>query len=61
MIMAKALAMKNLTYITALLVSKYDIEFAADEDKVRVWRDMNDSFTASPGRLDLIFKLRKPE
>jgi tryprostatin B 6-hydroxylase len=53
--------MKNLSYVTALLVSKYDIEFAPGEDRNRVWKDMKDDFTAVPGRLNLVFKLRKHE
>jgi hypothetical protein len=55
----KGLAMKNLSYVTALLVSRYDIEFGPGEDGTSVWKDMKDDFTAVPGRLNLIFKLRK--
>lgn len=55
----KALAKKNLTYVTAILISKYDVELAPGEDGSRFWADMKDDFTAVPGRLDLVFKLRK--
>jgi len=55
------LAMRNVSYLTALLVSKYDIEFAPGDDGTRVIADMKDNFTMNPGRLDLVFKLRKTE
>ncbi|CZR59340.1 related to pisatin demethylase cytochrome P450 [Phialocephala subalpina] len=55
------LAMRNISYIIALLISKYDIEFAPYDDGTRVIRDMQDNFTANPGQLDLIFKLRSKE
>jgi len=51
--------MKNLKYVTAILVSKYDVELAPGENGCRFWNDMKDDFTAVPGRLDLVFRLRK--
>ena len=42
----------------ALIVSKYNVEFAPGEDGVRVVKEMKDEFTAVPGRLDLVFKPR---
>lgn len=53
--------MSNVTYLVALLISKYDIEFSPDDDGTRVIRDMRDNFTMNPGRLDLVFKLRGSE
>ena len=53
------LAMVILTHLVALLVSKYDIEFAPGEDGSRVIDDMTDAFTLNPGQLDLVLKLRK--
>jgi hypothetical protein len=52
--------MSNISYLVALLVSKYDIEFSPDDDGTRAIRDMRDNFTMNPGRLDLVFKLRGP-
>lgn len=57
----KGLAMKSLTYLTGLLVLKYDIDFAPGEDGVRVWSEMKDDFTAVPGDLKLVFKARKSD
>ncbi|KAF8849089.1 cytochrome P450 [Acephala macrosclerotiorum] len=55
------LAMRNISYVIALLVSKYDIEFAPHDDGTRVIRDMQDNFTMNPGHLDLVFKRRDYE
>ncbi|KAL9122404.1 MAG: hypothetical protein Q9187_001041 [Circinaria calcarea] len=51
----KNLALAEVRFVTALLVSKYDITFAPGEDGIRVWKDMKDQFTAAPGKLELIF------
>ena len=51
----KGLALAELRFVTALLVSKYDITFAPGEDGIRCWRDMKDQFTAAPGKLELVF------
>jgi hypothetical protein len=53
--------MRNISYLVALLVSKYDMGFAPGEDGTRVVTDMQDNFTSNPGRLDLIFAARKGE
>lgn len=48
--------MSELRTVTALLVSKYYIQFppGTDErDRSRVETDMTDQFTATPGQLDL--------
>ncbi|KAH9217826.1 cytochrome P450 [Leptodontidium sp. 2 PMI_412] len=55
------LAMRNISHLAALLISKYTVEFGPDDDGTRFVRDMQDNFTLNPGRLDLIFKLRKAE
>ena len=55
--MGKNLALREISYLVALIVSKYEVGFAPGEDGTRVWRDMRDEFTAVPGRLELVFKL----
>ena len=55
----KNLALAELRFVTALLVSKYDITFAPGEDGTRCWRDMKDQFTAAPGKLELVFTPRE--
>ncbi|KAL9608912.1 MAG: hypothetical protein Q9167_006281 [Letrouitia subvulpina] len=54
----KNLAYSELRYVTALLVSKYDISLAPGETGERVVEDMVDQFTASPGQLELVFSER---
>ena len=54
----QALAMKELSYVVARIVSKYEIGFAPGEDGVAVWKEMKDEFTIKPGKLDLFFKRR---
>ena len=56
--MGKNLALKEISYLVALILSRYDVEFAPGEDGVRVWKDMKDEFTAAPGKLELVFKPR---
>ena len=51
--------MKEISYVVALLVSRYDITFAPGDDGTQVWKDMKDEFTAKPGRLDLVFHARE--
>lgn len=51
----RKLAMAEIRFTTALLLSKYDVKFAPHEDGTSVWRDMKDQFTAVPGKLDLVF------
>lgn len=54
----KNLALAELRFVAALLLSKYDLAFAPGEDGSRCWRDMKDQFTAAPGKLVLVFKPR---
>ena len=45
--------------MVALLASKYDITFADGEDGKAVEGDMIDQFTACPGKLRLVFRIRE--
>ena len=54
----KNLALSELRYMTAMLVSKYEIAFAEDEDRSAVEGKMRDQFTAAPGNLKLSLRLR---
>lgn len=54
----KGLAMKTMTYLIKQLVLKYDIEFAPGESGMKLWTGMKDDFTAAPGNLKLVFKVR---
>ena len=47
--------------VVALLVSKYDICLSPNDDGVDVLSNMKDQFTAYPGRLELVFRLRDEE
>lgn len=55
----KNLALAELRFVTALLVIKYDVSFAEGEDGKFVDGDLMDQFTATPGRLRLVFRERK--
>ena len=44
--------------MTALLVKKYEVNFAEGEDGKGVEGDMIDQFAAVPGRLRLVFRER---
>ena len=55
----KNLALVEIRFITALLISKYDVSFAPEGDKMSVWNDMKDQFIAVPGKLELIFTPRE--
>ena len=50
--------MMELRRVTALLVSKYNIDFASPQDSDKVWREARDYVVAKPGRLDLVFQPR---
>ena len=52
----KNLALREISYLIALIISKHQVAFAPGEDGERVWRDMKDEFTAVPGRLELVFR-----
>ena len=54
--MGKNLALREISYLVASIVSKYEVGFAPGEDGTRVWMDMRDEFTAVPGRLELVFR-----
>ena len=55
----KNLALREISYVIALLVTKFDVTLAPGEDADRVWKDMKDEFTAAPGRLMLVFDKRQ--
>ena len=50
--------MSTVSHLIALLILKYDIEFAPGDDGTRVTRDIEDNFTMNPGQLNLVFRLR---
>lgn len=54
----KNLALMELRYVIALLVSRFEVSFAPGEDGSRVEGEMKDQFAAAPGRLDVVFKPR---
>jgi cytochrome P450 len=54
----KALAMREMRIVVAMLVKKFEIAFWDDEDGTRLFADLRDQFTAAPGKLQLRFKLR---
>lgn len=47
----------ELRYVLDILVNKYDISLAPNEDGTRVWKEMKDNFTAVPGNLELVFTI----
>ncbi|KAI4144932.1 MAG: hypothetical protein L6R39_003984 [Caloplaca ligustica] len=53
------IALSELRLLTALLASRYDINFAAGDNGESCVDDMLDHFTAAPGQLDLVFSKRK--
>ncbi|KAL9051482.1 MAG: hypothetical protein Q9162_005984 [Coniocarpon cinnabarinum] len=54
----RMLALSELSFVTAILISKYTFRFPGLDDGGRVERDMIDQFTALPGQLDLVFQRR---
>ena len=44
--------------MTAMLVMRFDISLAPFEDGTAVLANMKDTFTAQPGKLELVFKRR---
>ena len=54
--MGKNLALREISYLVAHILSKYEISFAPGEDGLRVERDMKDEFTAVPGKLELVLR-----
>ncbi|KAL8651746.1 MAG: hypothetical protein Q9210_003077 [Variospora velana] len=57
----KNLALSELRFVTALLVKKYAIGFAPEEDGNCVTSELRDQFTAAPGKLHLSFEVRTSE
>lgn len=54
------LALMEIRAVAAALLSRYDMAFAPGTGRgVAVERDMGDQFTATPGRLELVFTERK--
>ncbi|KAL9093960.1 MAG: hypothetical protein Q9165_003630 [Trypethelium subeluteriae] len=54
----KELGLMEIRLCLAMLVSKFEIEFAAREDGIAAIKEMTDSFTANPGPLQLRFTPR---
>lgn len=54
----KTLAMTEMRFVISLLVRKFEVTFEAGKQGERLFSDLKDQFTASPGRLDLNFKNR---
>lgn len=48
----------DIKLVIASIVNKYHIHFDPGEDGDRVFTEMQDHFTATPGPLSLIFKAR---
>ncbi|KAE8151233.1 cytochrome P450 [Aspergillus avenaceus] len=57
--LGRAVAMNDMMLVTARLLRQYRIRFPPGETGESVWRDWKDQFTSNPGRLKLIFELRK--
>lgn len=54
----KQLGLSELRLATSALVKRFHVSFAPGTDGDAVIRDLRDTFTPSPGRLDLVFKER---
>ena len=48
----------ELRIVTAMLVMRFDISLAPHEDGTSVLGNMKDTFTAQPGKLELVFERR---
>ncbi|EAW15346.1 cytochrome P450 [Aspergillus clavatus NRRL 1] len=57
--LGRALAMNDMRLVTARLVQKYNFRFPPGDKGEAVLRDLRDQFTSNPGRLRLIFEVRK--
>ncbi|KUI57709.1 Tryprostatin B 6-hydroxylase [Cytospora mali] len=55
----KNLGLMEVRLCLSMLLSRFDISYAAGEDGSHVWSDMTDSFTANPGALRLTFTARE--
>ncbi|KAI0869988.1 cytochrome P450 [Hypoxylon argillaceum] len=54
----KTLAMNEMRFVIALLMTKFEVTFWGDERGQRLFSDLKDQFTAAPGRLELKFQAR---
>ncbi|KAI0892636.1 cytochrome P450 [Annulohypoxylon nitens] len=54
----KSLAMSEMRFVIALLMRKFEVGFWGDDKGEKLFADLKDQFTASPGRLDLRFRVR---
>ena len=52
----KNLALSEIRFVTALLISNYNVHFKEGDDGSATVDDMADQFTAAPGHLDLVFE-----
>lgn len=57
MCVGRNLGLMEVRIATALLVSKYDVEFAPGEEGRNLMK-IKDTFTAAPGHLKLVFRDR---
>lgn len=54
----KGLAMRQMRFVIALLISKFEVGFWGDEQGEELLNDMRDHFTAALGKLNLRFRKR---
>jgi cytochrome P450 len=54
----KSLALTEVRMVTAHLLSNFHISFCPGDDGEAVERDMRDQLTATPGKLNLVFRKR---
>ncbi|KAI0148362.1 cytochrome P450 monooxygenase-like protein [Xylariaceae sp. FL1272] len=57
--LGKSMAYVELRLTTAIILSKYDVEFAPGYDPETMWRDMKDQVTCQPGEVLCLFKPRQ--
>ena len=53
----KSLALMELRYVIHRIVMDFNVAFAPGEDGRRVIEEAKDTFTLSPGELDLVFSI----
>ena len=49
----------ELRIVAALLVAKFDVEFAPGDDGTELVEDCRDAFASAPGKLGLVFRARR--
>ncbi|GAW18589.1 hypothetical protein ANO14919_080670 [Xylariales sp. No.14919] len=59
--LGKNLSLLETRVAVALLVNEFDMELSSDEDGSRMFTEMTDYFTTSPGPLRIVLKSRKTE